>query len=88
MAEPGVETRTRRAVITARATASFEPVGRSVAAARAFVRDTLQGWGHPELVDDAVVGAEAEDLGRGAGVDDGVGDELAGEDDGVVDEFG
>jgi PAS domain S-box-containing protein len=26
-----------------------------VAAARAFVRDTLQGWGHPELVDDAVV---------------------------------
>ncbi|MFF8379597.1 SpoIIE family protein phosphatase [Streptomyces sp. NPDC015661] len=55
MAEPGVETRTRSAVITARATASFEPVGRSVAAARAFVRDTLQGWGHPELVDDAVV---------------------------------
>ncbi|MFF0429156.1 SpoIIE family protein phosphatase [Streptomyces sp. NPDC004520] len=55
MAEPGVETRTRSAVITARATASFEPEGRSVAAARAFVRDTLQGWGHPELVDDAVV---------------------------------
>ncbi|MEU3609846.1 SpoIIE family protein phosphatase [Streptomyces sp. NPDC035033] len=55
MAEPGVETRTRSAVITARATATFEPVGRSVAAARAFVRDTLQGWGHPELVDDAVV---------------------------------
>ncbi|MFB8405476.1 SpoIIE family protein phosphatase [Streptomyces sp. NPDC055912] len=55
MAEPGVETRTRSSVITARATASFEPVGRSVAAARAFVRDTLQGWGHPELVDDAVV---------------------------------
>ncbi|MBD0707769.1 MULTISPECIES: SpoIIE family protein phosphatase [unclassified Streptomyces] len=55
MAEPGVETRTRSAVITARATASFKPVGRSVAAARAFVRDTLQGWGHPELVDDAVV---------------------------------
>lgn len=42
-------------MITARATASFEPVGRSVAAARAFVRDTLQGWGHSELVDDAVV---------------------------------
>ncbi|GGR70779.1 hypothetical protein GCM10010282_73910 [Streptomyces roseolus] len=42
-------------MITARATATFEPVGRSVAAARAFVRDTLQGWGHPELVDDAVV---------------------------------
>ncbi|MFE5792454.1 SpoIIE family protein phosphatase [Streptomyces sp. NPDC056503] len=55
MAEPGVETRTRRAVITARATATFDPVGRSVAAARAFVRDTLQGWGHAELVDDAVV---------------------------------
>ncbi|MFE3072878.1 SpoIIE family protein phosphatase [Streptomyces sp. NPDC059247] len=55
MAEPGVETRTRSSVITARATAGFEPVGRSVAAARAFVRDTLQGWGHPELVDDAVV---------------------------------
>ncbi|MFJ6865336.1 SpoIIE family protein phosphatase [Streptomyces termitum] len=55
MAEPGVETRTRSAVITARAAAAFEPVGRSVAAARAFVRDTLQGWGHPELVDDAVV---------------------------------
>ncbi|GGY68583.1 hypothetical protein GCM10010363_57390 [Streptomyces omiyaensis] len=42
-------------MITARATATFDPVGRSVAAARAFVRDTLQGWGHPELVDDAVV---------------------------------
>ncbi|MFF8413289.1 SpoIIE family protein phosphatase [Streptomyces omiyaensis] len=55
MAEPGVETRTRSAVITARATATFDPVGRSVAAARAFVRDTLQGWGHSELVDDAVV---------------------------------
>ncbi|MET9349134.1 SpoIIE family protein phosphatase [Streptomyces termitum] len=55
MAEPGVETRTRSAVITARAAAAFEPVGRSVAAARAFVRDTLQGWGHAELVDDAVV---------------------------------
>ncbi|MCX5393562.1 SpoIIE family protein phosphatase [Streptomyces sp. NBC_00094] len=55
MAEPGVETRTRSAVITARATADFEPVGRSVAAARAFVRDTLQGWGHPELIDDATV---------------------------------
>lgn len=41
-----------------------------------------------DLDADAVVGAEAEDLGGGAGVDDGVGDELAGEDDGVVDEFG
>ncbi|WP_236245616.1 SpoIIE family protein phosphatase [Streptomyces sp. CC210A] len=55
MAEPGVETRTRSSVITARAAASFEPVGRSVAAARAFVRDTLQGWGHGDVVDDAVV---------------------------------
>jgi PAS domain S-box-containing protein len=42
-------------VITARATASFEPVGRSVATARAFVRDTLQGWGFTDIVDDAVV---------------------------------
>ncbi|MCZ9342433.1 PAS domain S-box protein, partial [Streptomyces sp. TRM76130] len=42
-------------VITARAAASFEPVGRSVASARAFVRDTLQGWGHCDIVDDAVV---------------------------------
>ncbi|WP_042374114.1 SpoIIE family protein phosphatase [Streptacidiphilus neutrinimicus] len=40
---------------TARAAATFEPVGRSVAAARAFVRDTLQGWGFGEVVDDAVV---------------------------------
>lgn len=55
MAEPGVETRTRSSVITARAAATFDPVGRSVAAARAFVRDTLQGWGHGEVVDDAVV---------------------------------
>ncbi|MET9957429.1 SpoIIE family protein phosphatase [Streptomyces sp. NPDC006339] len=55
MAEPGVETRTRSSVITARAAASFEPVGRSVATARAFVRDTLQGWGCSEVVDDAVV---------------------------------
>ncbi|MFF9869009.1 SpoIIE family protein phosphatase [Streptomyces sp. NPDC013953] len=55
MAEPGVETRTRSSVITARAAATFEPVGRSVATARAFVRDTLQGWGHGDVVDDAVV---------------------------------
>lgn len=45
----------RREVITARAAATFEPVGRSVATARAFVRDTLQGWGLGEIVDDAVV---------------------------------
>ncbi|MFE9460827.1 SpoIIE family protein phosphatase [Streptomyces californicus] len=43
------------AVITARAAATFEPVGRSVATARAFVRDTLQGWGYNDVVDDAVV---------------------------------
>ncbi|MEU8519307.1 SpoIIE family protein phosphatase [Streptomyces sp. NPDC048577] len=55
MAQPGVETRTRSSVITARAAASFDPVGRSVATARAFVRDTLQGWGYSEVVDDAVV---------------------------------
>ena len=42
-------------MVTARATATFEPVGRSVASARAFVRDTLQGWGFNEVVDDAVV---------------------------------
>ncbi|MEV8535380.1 SpoIIE family protein phosphatase [Streptomyces sp. NPDC051211] len=42
-------------MITARAAASFDPVGRSVAAARAFVRDTLQGWGFADIVDDAVV---------------------------------
>ncbi|MGR6973121.1 SpoIIE family protein phosphatase [Streptomyces cynarae] len=50
-----VENRTRRSVITARAAASFEPVGRSVASARSFVRDTLQGWGFADIVDDAVV---------------------------------
>ncbi|WP_237323263.1 SpoIIE family protein phosphatase [Streptomyces sp. JJ36] len=44
-----------RKVITARAAATFEPVGRSVATARGFVRDTLQGWGLGEIVDDAVV---------------------------------
>ncbi|GHE33753.1 MULTISPECIES: SpoIIE family protein phosphatase [Streptomyces] len=43
------------AVITARAAASFKPVGRSVATARSFVRDTLQGWGFADIVDDAVV---------------------------------
>jgi PAS domain S-box-containing protein len=43
------------AVITARAAATFEPVGRSVATARSFVRDTLQGWGYADVVDDAVV---------------------------------
>ncbi|MER8094911.1 SpoIIE family protein phosphatase [Streptomyces goshikiensis] len=42
-------------MITARAAASFDPLGRSVAAARAFVRDTLQGWGFADIVDDAVV---------------------------------
>lgn len=50
-----VETRTRSSVITARAAATFEPVGRSVATARSFVRDTLQGWGFTDIVDDAVV---------------------------------
>ncbi|KOT87970.1 SpoIIE family protein phosphatase [Streptomyces rimosus] len=49
------DTRMRRPVITARAAATFEPVGRSVATARAFVRDTLQGWGYGDIVDDAVV---------------------------------
>lgn len=42
-------------MITARAAASFDPVGRSVATARSFVRDTLQGWGFADIVDDAVV---------------------------------
>ncbi len=42
-------------MITARAAATFEPVGRSVATARAFVRDTLQGWGFGDVADDAVV---------------------------------
>ncbi len=42
-------------MITARAAASFDPVGRSVATARAFVRDTLQGWGYSDVVDDATV---------------------------------
>ncbi|MFI6559718.1 SpoIIE family protein phosphatase [Streptomyces sp. NPDC050534] len=50
-----VDNRTRSSVITARAAASFEPVGRSVATARSFVRDTLQGWGFADIVDDAVV---------------------------------
>ncbi|MEU4108193.1 SpoIIE family protein phosphatase [Streptomyces sp. NPDC048208] len=52
---PHVDDRARSSVITARAAASFEPVGRSVATARAFVRDTLQGWGFADIVDDAVV---------------------------------
>ncbi|MFE1326011.1 SpoIIE family protein phosphatase [Streptomyces sp. NPDC058741] len=50
-----VENRSRSSVITARAAASFDPVGRSVASARSFVRDTLQGWGFADIVDDAVV---------------------------------
>jgi PAS domain S-box-containing protein len=50
-----VDNRSRSSVITARAAASFEPVGRSVATARSFVRDTLQGWGFADIVDDAVV---------------------------------
>ncbi|MFK4156609.1 SpoIIE family protein phosphatase [Streptomyces fungicidicus] len=50
-----VENRSRSSVITARAAASFEPVGRSVATARSFVRATLQGWGFGDIVDDAVV---------------------------------
>ena len=52
---PHADNRTRSSVITARAAASFEPVGRSVATARSFVRDTLQGWGFADIVDDAVV---------------------------------
>lgn len=50
-----IDDRSRSSVITARAAANFEPVGRSVATARAFVRDTLQGWGFADIVDDAVV---------------------------------
>ncbi|GAB1327192.1 SpoIIE family protein phosphatase [Streptomyces sennicomposti] len=53
--DPPVDNRTRSSVITARAAASFEPLGRSVATARSFVRDTLQGWGFGDIVDDAVV---------------------------------
>ncbi|WP_371668791.1 SpoIIE family protein phosphatase [Streptomyces sp. NBC_00289] len=50
-----VDNRSRSSVITARAAASFEPLGRSVASARSFVRDTLQGWGFADIIDDAVV---------------------------------
>ncbi|WP_327727567.1 SpoIIE family protein phosphatase [Streptomyces sp. NBC_00487] len=50
-----VENRTRSSVITARAAASFAALSRSVATARSFVRDTLQGWGFADIVDDAVV---------------------------------
>ncbi|MFJ5561398.1 SpoIIE family protein phosphatase [Streptomyces sp. NPDC093250] len=50
-----VDNRSRSSVITARAAANFEPLGRSVAGARSFVRDTLQGWGFGDIVDDAVV---------------------------------
>ncbi|MFB7459573.1 MULTISPECIES: SpoIIE family protein phosphatase [unclassified Streptomyces] len=50
-----VDNRTRSSVITARAAASFDPLGRSVATARSFVRDTLQGWGFGDIIDDAVV---------------------------------
>src|SRR5438046_109465 len=53
------------AVITARAAATFEPVGRSVATARAFVRDTLQGWGHVDIVDDARVRVAVSQIDRG-----------------------
>ncbi|MEU9578644.1 SpoIIE family protein phosphatase [Streptomyces chilikensis] len=53
--DPHAPERTRSSVITARAAASFEPVGRSVATARSFVRDTLQGWGFADVIDDAVV---------------------------------
>ncbi|RKT10805.1 PAS domain S-box-containing protein [Streptomyces sp. 1114.5] len=42
-------------MVTARAAATFDPDGRSAAAARGFVRDALLGWGLPEVVDDAVV---------------------------------
>jgi hypothetical protein len=52
---PGDLKHTGSFVITARAAATFEPVGRSVATARGFVRDTLQGWGFTDVVDDAVV---------------------------------
>ncbi|MEU9331966.1 SpoIIE family protein phosphatase [Streptomyces sp. NPDC048290] len=50
-----MDDRSRSSVITARASASYEPLGRSVASARSFVRDTLQGWGFADIVDDAVV---------------------------------
>ncbi|MFD7548125.1 SpoIIE family protein phosphatase [Streptomyces sp. NPDC059816] len=50
-----VENRTRSSVITARAAAAFPPASRSVATARSFVRDTLQGWGFTDVIDDAVV---------------------------------
>lgn len=56
--------------------------------AAALDGDLALGVAVGDLDADAVLGTEAEDLGGGAGVDDGVGDELAGEDDGVVDEFG
>ncbi|MGW0583513.1 ATP-binding protein, partial [Streptomyces sp. NPDC002920] len=55
LASPHVDNRPRSSVITARAAATFEPAGRSVATARSFVRDTLQGWGFADIVDDAVV---------------------------------
>ena len=41
--------------VDARVSASFPPEGRSVAAARAFVRVTLTEWDAGEVVDDAVL---------------------------------
>ncbi len=62
-------------------------VGRREGAA-ALDRDLALGVAVGDLDADAVVGAQAEHVGGGAGVDDGIGDELAGEDDGVVHQFG
>ncbi|WP_406287116.1 SpoIIE family protein phosphatase [Embleya sp. NBC_00896] len=42
-------------LITARMSAAFAPEGRSVAAARSFVRNTLSDWDAVDVVDDAVL---------------------------------
>ena len=57
-------------------------------AAGALERDLALGVAVGDLDAYAVVAAQAQDVGGGARVDDGVGDQFAGEDHGVVDDVG
>ncbi len=64
------------------------PVGAAHVDGGGLERDLAFGIAVGHLDAYALVAAQAEQIGRGAGVDDGVGHQFAGENDGVVDDVG
>lgn len=68
--------------------AAVFPVGADDDPAGTLERDLPLGIAVADLDPYTILGAQAQDVGGGARMHDGVGDQFAGEDDGVVDDIG